>query len=230
MNGKEVYEAFKSIGAKQLHHANTVTTSCSFLQLGGLGSRQFVEASGLPQTSQESDDIDKKFGLWNCIFVDHVDIHNRGGRAKGPNQYGPVLFVFDLELLLELPAKSRVRVTKKNPWYFKSGETAKDHWFQSPDEVVANVKFGNFEKMVVIETPSGLLEFPNKRVRITLDAPDRALPSGIDARASADAKLRKSAKKGGVSITIDPANCRSSCICREVYAGYSQRDFDKLFG
>ena len=103
MQGKDVYNILKKIGAKQLHHANTVRTSCTFLEHGALLSRGFVEDKGLKQTSQYTDALDKKYKIWHRVFLDHVDIHARGGRRKGFNQYGPVLFVFDLGILIDLP-------------------------------------------------------------------------------------------------------------------------------
>jgi hypothetical protein len=230
MTGEEVYEAFRKIGATQLHHANTVATSCSFLGLGGLASRELVAKRGLPQTPQDSDEIDKKFEIWHCIFVDHVDIHNRAGRVKGPNQYGPVLFVLDLRVLLGLPKETNVFVSKKNPIYFRTGEKARDRWYQSADELAADLQFGNFDKMIVIETPSGLLKFPDGRAIVRLDSPERALQSGVDGRTNAERKLKAAAKKGGVCITISPANCHSVCSCVQKYASYPSHHFEKLFG
>lgn len=71
-----------------------------------------MEKHGLRQTPQSSDATDKKYGIWDAVFLDHVDIHYRGGRKKGPNQYGPVLFVLSLDVLLRLPAGTDVRVTE----------------------------------------------------------------------------------------------------------------------
>lgn len=117
MKPSDVYEVLKGIGASRLHHANTVTTSCTFLEHGGLLSRGYVESHHLEQTYQPSDDIDQKYGIWDRVFVDHVDIRYRAGRVKGPNQYGPVLFELPLDILLNLPTASDVLVTKMNPIY-----------------------------------------------------------------------------------------------------------------
>lgn len=108
MQGGHVYSMLKDIGATHLHHANSVTTSSIFLEYGALASCGFVEYYKIAQTQQPSDEIDKKYGIWHCIFVDHVDIHARAGRKKGPNQYGPVVFVLDLDVLLRLPEGSKV--------------------------------------------------------------------------------------------------------------------------
>lgn len=68
MTPKEVHRILTSIGAERLHHANTVTTSCTFLEHGALLSRGYVEDHGLKQTYQNSDALDKKFGIWNAVF------------------------------------------------------------------------------------------------------------------------------------------------------------------
>src|SRR4051812_37172943 len=103
MTPQEIHGVLVGIGATHLHHANTVETSCTFLEHNGLLSRGYVESNGLSQTAQDSDDIDKKYGIWDKVFLDHVDIHHRGGRVRGANYYGPVLFRFPVDYLLTLP-------------------------------------------------------------------------------------------------------------------------------
>jgi hypothetical protein len=153
----------KGMGAKQLYHANTVATSCRFLQQSGLRSREFVEVQGLKQTPRYKDAAE--YGVWNGIFLDTDDIHRRGGRAKGPNQYGPVLFMGDVEVLLQLPEGSDVSITKDNPsnWYDWQGEDKP--WFQTVEEIKSHIehktfRVGDYCKSCVIRTPSGRLDFP----------------------------------------------------------------------
>ena len=64
-----VYQVLKGIGATHLHHANTVTTSCTFLEHAALLSRDYVEKHGLAQTNQSSDEIDKKYGIWTAYLL-----------------------------------------------------------------------------------------------------------------------------------------------------------------
>jgi hypothetical protein len=229
MQGREVYEVLKQIGATSLHHANTVTTSSTFLELGALVSRGFVEDRGLQQTMQSSDQIDKKYGIWHCIFVDHVDIHHRAGRTKGPNQYGPVLFLLDLEILLGLPEGSGVFITKKNPVNWIDGEPDTDRWFENKDQLAAEMRFGDFGKMLVIQTPSGMLNFPDREVRINLDNPQRSLSSGEDAYTHAYNRLSAAAATGKVGICMNPPNCNSGCACIGKYASYDIRYIDRMF-
>lgn len=229
MQGKDVYDVLKKIGVTHLHHANSVTTSCTFLEQGGLLSRGSVEDKKLAQTKQGSDAIDKKYGIWHRVFVDHVDIHDRGGKKKGPNQYGPVLFVFDLDALLRLPKGSNVLVTKVNPIYWKDKETDEDRYFLTPDDLAKVIKFGEFNKMLVIETPSGQVDFPNRTAKIVLDDPMRNISSGKDAYNYAYQQLTAAAKKGNVKLTIGKRACQYGCICVEKYSKYSPQQMDFWF-
>lgn len=229
MKPDAIYEVLKGIGATQLHHANTVTTSCTFLEHAALLSRGYVENQGLAQTYQGSDAIDKKYGVWNRVFVDHVDIHHRGGRVKGPNQYGPVLFSFDLNILLTLPTGSDVLVTKTNPIHWNPSQTDGDRWYLTPEELTNSMHYGNFDNMLVINTTDGKVDFPNKPALISLDEPQRNLSSGKDAYASAEERLLESAKAAGVAVAIDKHNCRPDCTCVEKYKGYPQKYFDRIF-
>jgi len=129
MQGYEIRAVLKDIGVTHLHHANSVITSCTFLEKGGLLSRGFVERKNLVQTPQSSDEIDKKHNIWEYIFLDHIDIHERAGRKKGPNQYGPALFRFNLDILLGLPPGTEVCVTKMNPIHWQAGQFHSDRWF-----------------------------------------------------------------------------------------------------
>jgi hypothetical protein len=229
MQGKEAFDILKKIGATHLHHANSVTTSCTFLEQDGLLSRGFVEQNKLAQTPQESDSKDKKYGIWDRIFVDHVDIHYRGGRTKGPNQYGPVLFRFDLSVLLELPAGSEVLVTKINPYHWYDKQPDAERWFQSVQELEEKLHFGDFDKMLVIKTPSDKLAFPKKRAEIFLDDPQRQVSSGEGAYAYAEKRLKAAATVSQIEVSIGKHECRSDCICIEKYAKYSAPAVDSWF-
>jgi hypothetical protein len=229
MTPKDVHDVLKKIGVQNLHHANTVTTSCTFLEESALLSRGYVESHRLKQTPQESDALDKKYGIWDRVFLDHVDIHYRGGRAKGPNQYGPVLFVFELKVLLGLPRGTNVQVTKMNPTHWTNKQKEGDRWYLSPDELAKNIGYGDFDKMLVITTPSGKVDFPNDPVQISLDDPNRKMSSGVDAYRHAEQRLKAAARKGEVVIDIASHQCRDGCICVPTYTSYSVPYFDSRF-
>ena len=212
MQGKEVFDALKKIGVTHLHHANSVTTSCTFLEQGGLLSRGFVEQNKLAQTPQDSDSIDKKFGIWDRIFVDQVDIHARAGRVKAPNEYGPVLFVVDLATLLQLPAAANVLVTKENPIYWE-GKPDPARWFQNVDELAKGVRLGTFGQMIMIQAPSGKLDFPNGCAQIVLDNPHQKLSSSEDAYTHGVGRLNAAASIGKIKVSVESRQCQPDCVC-----------------
>jgi hypothetical protein len=231
MQGLDIYAVLKRIGATHLHHANSVITSCTFLEQAGLLSRGFVEQNNLAQTSQPmSDEIDKRYNIWDCIFLDHVDIHARAGRKKAPNHYGPALFVFHIDILLGLPPSTEVFVTKMNPIYWRDDQLDSDRWFQSPQELVSEFRYGDFDKMLVIHTPTGKLDFPSRLAHIMLDDPKRQVTSGNAAYAHAESRLKTAAATGGVTVTIERRECQSDCICVKNYAKYPPHKMESFFG
>jgi len=229
MKGSEVYEILGNIKVTHLHHANSVTTSCTFLEQGGLGSRGFVEDNGLKQTPQSSDEKDKRYGIWHRVFVDNVDIHERAGPVRGPNEYGPVLFVLDRDVLLELPTDSEVAVTKQNPCYWYDNQPDSERWFESVGELAAGLEKGEFAQMLVIKTPTGKLDFPNGKARIILDDPQRQLSFAENAYTHAEGQLKKAAIAGGVEVSIARRVCSNACTCVQKYATWGANRVDLYF-
>jgi hypothetical protein len=216
----------------QLHHANTVTTSCTFLQLDGLASRGHITDLGLQQTPQPSDSIDQKFGVWYDVFMDTVDIH---ARASKRNLYGPVLFILDVGILKALPPKSEVLVTKKNPIYWDDGDSEDARFFTTPEELETfhrtspfGIK-GTFGLMVVIRTQSGILSFPDGVVSVVVDDPERPLSDGTPAFPHAISRIKEASRLGGTHFAATKRICRDGCICLREYGALSSREFDQLF-
>lgn len=226
MEGRDVYNVLKGKNILNLYHANTVTTSCTFLKLGGLASRGYVTDLGLPQTSQYTDDKDKKYGIWYDVFVDTVDIHDRAGRFKF-NQYGPVLFVLDVAILKALPAKSEVLVTKKNPTKWTDGEPIDERFFTTPSELGSFLQRGTFDHMIVIRTQKGILPFQNGSVSIVVDDPQRKLSNGTSAFLHAITCIETAS--GSSPFKITKRVCRGDCRCVELYKACSDSDFAKFF-
>ncbi len=224
MQGADIYSVLKKTKATNLYHANSVTTSRTFLEQGGLLSRGYVEDHHLKQTPQLSDEIDKKFGIWHGIFLDYVDIHYRAGEK---NRYGPVLFQFDLSILLKLGQDTDILVTKKNPVRWECTDPNHRRWFQTKDELAKFINFGDFGQMLVIKTPSEKLDFPNGRALIILDDPKRKLSSGDDAYTHAQNRLMSI--DGPVEPSIQPRKCRGACGCVNEYAEDADRQIDLYF-
>lgn len=113
LDNKKLYDLLHSKNISNLFHANTVATSITFIEEGGLLSRNDIEERGLYQTPQTSDEIDKLFDVFDDVFLDTKDLHEHFSRQ---NHYGPVLFKFKLELLFE--ENLDIWMTKNNPIYW----------------------------------------------------------------------------------------------------------------
>lgn len=221
MRGQDVYEALIEKGIRELHHANSVTTSCTFLELGGLASRGCVSTRGLQQTPQSSDALDQGFGIWDDIFVDTVDIHQR---ARQVNWYGPVLFVVNVDILNALPVGSEVFVTKKNPTNWINGEAQEARYFSSLEELHAFLQRGTFGQMVTIRTAGGLLPFPTRSTMVMVDDPAWQRSDRVGSVAYTENRLRTAAAAGNTNLVINRRVCRDGCKCRETYANVKKFD------
>lgn len=112
-NPEEIHNILSKKKVKYLYHANTLATSQTFIEQGAILSRGYVEKHGLYQTIQTSDMLDKKFDIWDDIFIDGIDIH---AHHRKPNKYGPILFCLNTELLLTL--QHPLLITRFNPIYW----------------------------------------------------------------------------------------------------------------
>lgn len=216
---KHVYEALISKDITELHHANSVATACQFLKTKSLLSRGTVERLGVYQTPQSSDDIDKRNGIWFDVFADSVDIHNRAKRA---NAYGPVMFVFDTDLI-KSSYTGRIWVTKLNPTKW-SGKTENERWFQNKKDLEENLVKGRFDQMLVFRHCGGALPFKKYLKKIILDDPKLKDEDGVNFYSMAVGALRLAMSDSGVDVPIERRVCKAGCVCQEQY-----RDDDDRF-
>lgn len=207
LNNKEVYDFLLSIGVNHLNHANTVQTACTFLESGGLLSRGAVESKGLKQTWQKSDVEDKKYNVWNDIFLDDVDIHIR---RSGENFYGPVLFKYDIKVLLDEDTP-QVAVTKSNPQFWNDGEEAESRYFSSIEELEESYSKGTFGQMITLRNSLEPLYFKDYLLEILVDNPDQEF-EGINLFDSAYSRIIKAADKSNVSHLVEDRVC-FMCEC-----------------
>lgn len=136
LSSKELYFVLKNKGVQNLFHANTVKTSLTFIGEGSLLSRQYVETNELIQTEQYTDQKDKCLGIWDAVFLDGTDLHQKYTRF---NKYGPILFYIDLNVLLsdDFP---EVKISKSNP---DSWDTSIDKFYESISEFDRDYLTGN---------------------------------------------------------------------------------------
>lgn len=218
MTGQEIYGALVRRGVARIFHANSVKTSLSQLCLGGLASRQRVENASLPQTNQYTDDLDRKLGIWNDIFLDTVDIH---GKISDRNKYGPVLFEMSVEMLRNLPASSRILITRSNPSKWQVGAPEADCYFLDQFELSKGFVVGNFDHMLAIRTPDGIIPFANFLQKITLDEP-RLINGESTEHITARTALLRAAATNNIRVNIVRRNC-IYCNCITSYAEKNTR-------
>jgi hypothetical protein len=214
LSSKDVCRVLSAKDVKFIHHANSVITSCQFLRHGALLSRGTIERSGLYQTPQMSDRIDKKCGLWFDVFADSVDIH---ARARCANLYGPTLFVLDVELLRR-SYTGRLWITKLNPTKWQ-GTSREDRWFSSIGELEDGFVKGEFDQMVVFRHSGGEVPFKSFLSHVLLDDPklQTSGKSGIDLYSMAYGALKFAATEGGLKVKITKRTCASACKCLQHY-------------
>ncbi|SDZ30718.1 hypothetical protein SAMN05444506_11477 [Pseudomonas syringae] len=205
MQAKEVYEVAQEKGIKHIYHANSLTTSISFLKLNSLASRKHVANSGLAQTSQYTDNSDKDLNVWDDIFLDTVDIHKR---ASSRNHYGPILFTFSLEAIL---SATGALVTKTNPSKWKTSTKIQDRYFTNIRELESEWDVGNFDQMITLQISSGSIPLEKNLLRILIDDP-----------ATGEAPSREfiRAQETILKFTDRPIirrQCNSSCKCKKDY-------------
>lgn len=87
INPKRVYQILVGKKIEYLYHANTVLTSLTFIQQKALLSRNFIEREQLIQTEQKSDQEDKKYNVWDDVFLDGLDLHKKYRRANSMALY-----------------------------------------------------------------------------------------------------------------------------------------------
>jgi hypothetical protein len=204
----------KERGIKHLHHANSVETAITYFRYALILSRQKCEADGLPQSPQWSDDLDKKFGIWNDIFLNANDFHQL---FKKPNKYGPILFCFNLDRLRDhLKANGAgLSITKDQPHEWTEDNSGSrwrvntNDFFQHPKDHKL-CRYTNGWPDVVISIDSG---------QLPLDLVDRVI---IDEHPTSDlfhsqtrSIFENCMKSHGIEISVFKRKfCKDVCKCK----------------
>jgi hypothetical protein len=227
LNNKELYDLLIEKGIYHLYHANTVSTSKTYIEQNGLMSRGAIEQKGLSQTTQSSDDIDKKFDVWNDVFLDTTDLHRYFSTY---NYYGPVAFKISIDFLLE--SNFEIWITKNNPIYWNSSTSSENKYFSNVDELKND--WDNYyrqRKMVTIKNILDPILF-DKLVEVIVDDP-RIQFGGKNYCEVSISNIKESLKlnktlKGKFKLRADEdcVNCR----CRKKYLNeVSIPELNRLF-
>jgi len=218
-----VFEVLKNKGVTELHHANSVATACQFIRSRSLLSRGVVERLDITQTEQETDEADKRYSIWFDVFLDSFDIHDRARRA---NAYGPVLFVFDVNLL-NRNGTGRIWVTKQNPMKWARKKDT-ERWFQGKQDLQENFVIGQFDQMIVLRHCGGALPFGRYLKKIILDDPDLETEDDVNIYSMSVGALRLAMQDTRIVVPIERRQCRAGCVC-EGYWGENDERLFKMF-
>lgn len=207
MTNKEIKHILISKDVNKLYHANSVETSLTFLKNNGLMSRGICEQDNLPQSPQLSDNQDKKLGIYYDIFFDSVDIHKRTHNA---NFYGPVLFVYNIDVLDSVDEGS-VKITKNNPIYWKHNAPENERYFTNINDLYQNFCKGNFGQHITIANRYTPLPFDHIE-SVVLNFPANAHDAFFEKAYKSISHLTKFH-----NIPLCAERCNPDCKCNQFY-------------
>lgn len=213
-----VFESLFEKDVTHLHHANSVATACHFIRSLSLLSRGSVERLGLAQTPQASDKADRRYSIWYDVFLDSVDIHRRASCA---NVYGPVMFVFDLNIINK-NGTGRIWVTKMNPTKWE-GKADEHRWFQGKEDLAENFVKGRFDQMIVLRHCGGELPFGKYLQKIILDDPEHKTNEDVDVYSMSVGALRLAMQDAGIDVPIERRQCHEECECKNYWENNNDR-------
>ncbi len=208
MDSQCIKEILYNRGVRHLYHANTVLTALSYLRAGGLLSRQETEKRRLPQSGQKTDELDQIYEIYNDVFFDSVDIH---ARAKNVSHYGPVMFVYNLDVLDELGSYD-IAVTKCNPDKWQGDLSYADKYFASKKELYSGFVLGDFGQHITVRNLSIPISFDHLE-KILIESP------GMHTKhlTLALQEIQKTLDLLGIDIPIEIRACSKLCRCQSQY-------------
>ncbi len=178
---------------------NSVITSLTFINNGGLLSGKTVEKRNLTPTNQSSDEIDKKFDIYNDIFFDSVDIHER---AKDVNNYGVITFVYSVDVLDEI-ADYDICVTKENPINWDEDIPYEKRYFSDADSLYCGFHKGDFGNHITVRNISEPVSFQHLK-KIIIDNPGEDRQNYFS---PAYAVIENSIENNNIDVPIEIREC-----------------------
>lgn len=170
-------------------------------------SRETVEKYNLPQTDQQSDDIDKKFNIYNDIFFDSVDIHER---AKDVNNYGVITFVYSVDVLDEV-ADYDICITQENPANWDEDIPYEERYFPDVDSLYYGFHKGDFGNHITVRNISKPISFQYLK-KIIIDNPGE---DGQKYFSLAYEAIKDSIENNNINVPIEIRECPPKCKCHQ---------------
>lgn len=209
MNALDVKKVLLENDVEYLYHVNTVVTSLSYMNNGGLFSRGAATNLSLPQTAQTSDDTDIELGVFFDVFFDSCDIHSR---AKRINDYGPVTFVFGIDVLDDYKNYD-IKITKSNPIYWTNDMSEEEKYFCSVEDLKENFRYGNFAQEITICCIEEAVNFKNL-IKIIIENPKIENTKYFD---NACKSINDALLHNHIDIPFIVRECSNNCTCKERY-------------
>lgn len=206
---EEVKRVLYSRGVRKLYHANTVATSLSFLRAGGLLSRGYAEDIGTRQTPQQTDATDQEFGIYYDIFFDASDIHHA---SRNLNHYGPVAFVYSIDILDLLGID--IRVTKRNPMYWDPDLPEDKRYFTDAAQLDFHYDERDFGQHITLRDMRAPLPSEPYLQEIILEDP-QILETKYFAQAVA--ALSTELDRQQITAPLIIRECPQTCGCHDTY-------------
>lgn len=201
-----------------LYHANSVETSISYFRVMSLLSRQQCETQSLHQSAQWSDDLDKKFGIFDDVFLNISDFHFLFNRA---NHYGPIAFRINVAKLrdhIRAHPQVGISVTKLLPhkWTDKMDEDEK--WLTRVEDVFLHAR-GTPTQHYVKGTSDIILSGTGPR-GLAFDLVERVVieenPINTSFFNQVSSAFANCLAGHGAKIPLNKRNCRSAkCKCKD---------------
>jgi hypothetical protein len=213
LSNQQIYNFLIGQDITHLHHANSLATALTFIRSGGLLSRGAVEARNLFQTTQLSDNDDKRNGVWNDVFFDTKDLH---GVFPRQNLYGPVLLQFNISLLLD--SALQIFITKNNPMFWNNATSEQDKYFQGMEDVMENWSLYPLQrKMITIRFQNDPIQF-NQLEAIIVDDPRVIIYNDTTLFDVCWATLNEEVRHHlYVLYNVQLRACSGNCFCRSNY-------------
>lgn len=224
LNNNDLFDLLERRGINKLYHANTVATSITFIEQGGLLSRGLVEQRQLYQTPQPSDAKDREVEVFNDIFLDTTDLHTY---FSNRNFYGPVTFVFSVELLR---GDFEVWCTKGNPYYWDATRPVEDRYFQSVKELDDSWDdYQRQQKMLTIRNTNAPVLFNYLEVALVDKTREETFTNTTYFDDAAVALKESMIDKGALLNRFKRRECDNTCNCHTSYRAVPHRGLKKLF-
>lgn len=167
MTNADIKRVLLDHNVHHLYHTNTVETSLSFLNNGGLLSRGLCEEMGLPQTPQKTDDTDKRDGIFFDIFFDASEIQC----ITGFSAYGPILFQYSIDVL-DIIDEDHIRVTRCNPEKWQASTSFEERYFTDRNSFYLEYNSRDFGQHITLINQHSPLSFDYLE-RIVISDPQR---------------------------------------------------------